>query len=506
MSNSISASTEGLTIVDRARKRRGWTKTSTACWWEDAHTSRATLRRFWRGERIQKDAFISICQAVGISDWQAIAQLPESLNPTVPQLKSPLVDWDEAPDLDHFYGRTQPLNQLEEWITTDNCKLVAIVGMGGIGKTALTVALCDRIQSEFDCLLWRSLTYQPSLLTLLDSILNTFEPTIIQDIHSGIRQLRHYLQQRRCLLVLDGLDSVLHKQEDIEDYSKFWQSLSLNRHQSCILITSREQLPRFDAIAANSKGVRCLTLPGLEQADAMALLQAGGFTGKEPELSALCQLYRGNPLALKTIIPLIQSIFAGNVTAFRRQNSIVVGDRLEGLLNQQFDRLSESERSIAYWLAIWQEPITLCRLQSHLLYTSDPSRVLAGIAALETRSLLEKRFSADEPSFTLQPMVMKVVTDRLIEQAVREINQVIQSEDISHLHVLRTHWLMRPGTDDIAGDRILCQLQEQLFRVYGNSLSQTLLQILFRLQDHSPQIVGYARCNLTALVKKLDLM
>jgi len=96
---------------------------------------------------------------------------------------------------------------------------------------------------------------------------------------------------------------------------------------------------------------------------------------------------------------------------------------------------------------------------------------------------------------------MKVVTDRLIEQAVREINQVIQSDDISHLHILRTHWLMRPGTDDIAGDRILGQLQEQLFRVYGNSLSQTLLQILFQLQDCSPKVVGYARCNLTALLQ-----
>lgn len=272
--------------------------------------------------------------------------------------------------------------------------------MGGIGKTALTVALCDRIQSDFDCLLWRSLTYQPSLLTLLDSILNTFEPTVIQDIQSGIRQLRHHLQQRRCLLVLDGFDSVLHQKDNIEDYSKLWQTLSHNRHQSCLLITSREQLPRFDAIAANSKGVRCLTLQGLEQADAMALLQTGGFTGQEQGLSALCQLYRGNPLALKTIIPLIQSIFAGNVTAFRLQNTIVIGDRLQALLTQQFDRLSESERSIAYWLAIWQEPITLCRLQSHLLYASDPSAVLTGIAALETRSLLEKRFSADTPSFT----------------------------------------------------------------------------------------------------------
>jgi len=207
-------------------------------------------------------------------------------------------------------------------------------------------------------------------------------------------------------------------------------------------------------------------------------------------------------LSQSAIIPLIQSIFAGNVNAFRLQNTIVIGDRLEALLTQQFDRLSESERSIAYWLAIWQEPIALCRLQSHLLYASDPSVILTGIATLETRSLLEKRFSADTPSFTLQPMVMKVATDRLIEQAVREITQVIQSDDISHLHILRTHWLMRPGTDDIAGDRLIFKLREQLWATYGTSLSQTLLQILFQLQDCSPQVVGYARCNLTALLQE----
>ncbi|BAB76108.1 hypothetical protein ACN23B_22120 [Anabaena sp. FACHB-709] len=52
MSNSLKASTTGLTIVDKVRKRLGWTKTSTARWWQDAHTSRATLRRFWQGDRL----------------------------------------------------------------------------------------------------------------------------------------------------------------------------------------------------------------------------------------------------------------------------------------------------------------------------------------------------------------------------------------------------------------------------------------------------------------------
>ncbi|MBD0344713.1 MAG: hypothetical protein ICV63_07740 [Coleofasciculus sp. Co-bin14] len=513
MTTSLKASTKGLSIVDRARQRLGWTKTSTACWWQDAHTSRATLRRFWRGERIQQDAFIAICEAVGINDWEAIAQPPESLETDLPEYthqnsrfdNSPLIDLDEAPDLENFLGRTQQLHQLEQWIVSYHCKLVAIVGMGGIGKTALALALADRIQPEFECLIWRSLAFAPSLFHLLDSLLYAFDQTVEQDTRQGIMQLKHQLQQRRCLLVLDGLEAVVQEKEQLEEYGMFLQTLSQTRHQSCMLLTSREPLPGWEANASNSRLVRCVTLPGLQKADALKLLQTGGFTGKELGLSALIRLYSGNPLALKAIAPLIQSIFNGNVAAFLNQNTLVLGDRLQALLKQQFDRLSDSEREIVYWLAIWQEPISLCRLQTHLLPSPDPSVVLTEIAALEQRSLLEKRFSEGEPSLTLPPVVMKVVTDQLVEQALGEIGQVIQSNDIGHFQVLRTHWLRRPGTDELEGDRILTQLREKLWHRYGSSLPQVLHQILPLLKEQSPLVVGYIGSNLIALLKQLDL-
>jgi hypothetical protein len=505
MTNSLKASIEGLTIVDRARQRRGWTKTSTACWWQDAHTSRATLRRFWRSERIQQDAFIAICQAVGISDWEAIAEPHGSLIADLPELDSPLIDWDEAPDIDHFYGRTQPLHQLEQWIVADSCKLVCIVGMGGIGKTALALALADRIQSKFDGLIWRSLIHAPPLVHLLDSLLDTFEQTMDQDIYKSTLQLKQHLQQRRCLLILDGLDAVLSEQKHIEEYSLFLQSLSKSRHQSCILLTSREQPPQIGANSLSTRSVRGLTLQGLQPTDAKLLFQVGGFTGEELGLSALIRLYGGNPLALKTIIPLIQSLFKGNVAAFLNQNALVLGDRLQAVLQQQLKRLSQLEQDIIYWLAIYTEPIPLCRLHNHLLPSPDLSAVLAGIAALEGRSLLEKHFIAGEPSFTLQPLVLKMVTDELVEQAVQEICQVMESGDIHHFQVLRTHWLLRPGTDDIAGDRILTQLREKLCRRQGNAFAQSLHSILTLLKDCSPLVVGYAGSNLSALLKQLDL-
>ncbi|HBE16903.1 MAG TPA: hypothetical protein DEG17_22165 [Cyanobacteria bacterium UBA11149] len=73
MADTLQASSEGIATIERAIRRKGWTKTQTPLFWEAAHTSQATLRRFWLGKRIQRETFIAICAAVGISNWQGIA-------------------------------------------------------------------------------------------------------------------------------------------------------------------------------------------------------------------------------------------------------------------------------------------------------------------------------------------------------------------------------------------------------------------------------------------------
>jgi len=375
MSNSIKASTTGLEIVDKARQRLGWTKTSTARWWQDAHTSKATLRRFWQGDRIQKEIFMAICQAVGISAWESIADSSGSNLDVI----TPFLDWNEAPDIECFYGRNEELSQLEEWIN-NGCKLINIVGIGGIGKTSLALSIADRMQSKFDCLIWKLLYHTPSLISLLDNLLTSFNQSAVNDIQKDTFKLISYLQKHRCLLILDGLDAVLSNSE----LTKFIQESSLHRHQSCIITTSRE---KQNSLEVNTKTVCGLTLNGLVKTEALDLFKSRGFTGKELGLSALIQLYRGNPLAIKLVIPLIESVFSGNVAAFLTQNTIVVGDRLRVILKQQFQQLSGLERDILYWLAIWQEPISFYRLQTHLLISIDPAMVLEGIVALEKRSL-----------------------------------------------------------------------------------------------------------------------
>ena len=65
-------------------------------------------------------------------------------------------DWGQAPDVSVFYGRTEELTTLKQWIVSDNCRLIALLGLAGSGKTTLSVQLAKQVQNEFDLVIWRS--------------------------------------------------------------------------------------------------------------------------------------------------------------------------------------------------------------------------------------------------------------------------------------------------------------------------------------------------------------
>lgn len=43
----------------------------------------------------------------------------------------------DAPTVDDFYGREKQLADLQQWIINDRCRVVTVLGIGGVGKSAL---------------------------------------------------------------------------------------------------------------------------------------------------------------------------------------------------------------------------------------------------------------------------------------------------------------------------------------------------------------------------------
>ncbi len=70
-------------------------------------------------------------------------------------------DWGEAPDIAWFVGRAAELALLQEWLLAERCRLVAVLGMGGIGKTILAARLAQAVAASFERVYWRSLRNAP---------------------------------------------------------------------------------------------------------------------------------------------------------------------------------------------------------------------------------------------------------------------------------------------------------------------------------------------------------
>ncbi|MEH2300235.1 MAG: NB-ARC domain-containing protein [Nostoc sp.] len=168
-------------------------------------------------------------------------------------------NWGEAIDVSQFYGRTTELETLSQWIVRDRTRVVTLLGMGGMGKTALSVKLAEQLQEEFEYVIWRSLRHAPFLQDKVTECIKILShqqiTTLPADPHEQITCLIEYLRKSRCLLILDNFDTLLQHGEQTgcygegyEPYGELLWRLGETQHQSCVLLTSREKPAEIAAL------------------------------------------------------------------------------------------------------------------------------------------------------------------------------------------------------------------------------------------------------------------
>lgn len=330
-------------------------------------------------------------------------------------------DWEKAIDVSVFYGRTAELKTIKQWLVEERCRLVALFGMGGIGKTTLSWKLTEEVSHKFEYVSWRSLIHPLPVTQMLANWVQFFSKGRVKDepadLNALTSQLMEYLRRYRCLLVLDDVETILRSgecagyyQEGYEDYGELFRRLGEEYHESAIVLISREQ-PR-ELASLSGKKVRSLHLRGLSEEAAREIFQEKGYSsGQEDEWRKIIQLYQGNPLALKIASTTIQELFNSNIAEFLTQGTTVF-DEIRELIEQQFYRLSALEKEIMYWLAVDTQAVSLPELRQNLTSQASSSELLEALASLKRRSLIEE----SSGRFTQQPVVREYVKSRLFGQ------------------------------------------------------------------------------------------
>ena len=561
MSRSLKVRSECIERVRLAVKRNGFPNQRTLS--EEVGLALATVSNFLTGKSVDYATFVEICQRLGL-EWREVADLgillpsqplsvqsePDSNPKDFPSggnveaiglrlAPSPnshhRQDWGEAVDVSVFFGRTAELETLQQWIVGDSpkgdncavpngpasltrCRLVMLLGMGGIGKTSLAVKLAEQVQDEFEYLIWRSLRNAPPVQELLADVIrflsNQQEIDLPETIDGKVSRLLEHLRSSRCLLILDNAESILCSDEragayraGYEGYEQLLGCVGDTRHQSCLVLTSREKPRGLSSKEGKNLPIRSLRLTGLEQAEVQEILKEKDLLVSEAEGRVLVEHYAGNPLALKIVATTIQELFDGDVAQFLEQGTVVFGD-VSNLLDQQFNRLSALEQQVMYWLAINREWVGLSELREDFIPPAPQRVLLEALESLQQRSLIEKATPAltekKLASFTQQPVVMEYVTDKLIEQVCEELFR-------HEIILFNSHALGKAQTTDYVRNAqnrlILKPIADKLLALLGSQeeVKHRLERVLQTLQAQSSQKPGYAAGNFIKLFEQLGV-
>jgi NB-ARC domain len=428
----------------------------------------------------------------------------------------------------HFYGRMEELATLTDWCLYERCQLIFQIGMGGMGKTTLAREIVRKCSGYFDLTIWRSLLNLPPVTELCRDLLQCLSPQPLLELPDAldgqIELLIAVLKRDRCLLVLDDVESILEGQVQsgqylpgYEGYDRLFRALGELPHQSCAILTSREKphtIARSQIVSPHL--VRSMTVTGLTASAGHQLIQAYGCPQLPEQMwQKVHAHYAGNPLALKIATITAIDMTGGGEKMLALYSLMESGQlqfqNIDDILYRQFNRLSEIEQQLVYWLAIEREPVSGIELRSNLLLNQTvPCEIISALQSLSRRCITTCRGG----EWSLQPVTLAYITGRSIDRFVAELLPPFSTDPPADLQDRFVH-LNTYGIIKATAKDLLRQIQTQsilrtiLVRLVSNwgtreRIGDHLRGILAQWRTLTPIPPGYLAGNILNLLIEID--
>ncbi|HZR44709.1 MAG TPA: LuxR C-terminal-related transcriptional regulator [Ktedonobacteraceae bacterium] len=271
-----------------------------------------------------------------------------------------------------FVGRLQEMDEISSLLSDPSCRLLTLVGPGGIGKTRLALEVASHIRTSFpDGLFFVPLASLNRADDLLSAIVEATPFCFTQDTRSLREQFLSHLQEKhaqRILLVLDNMEHLLDGVDLISDILAVTTGLK-------ILATSREALNLQEEWVRQIPG---LTYPDqangkpLEDYSAVQLFLdrarriRGDFDLAETDQSVveICRLVEGMPLAIELATSWLKTLQPADIAREIQHNLDILATRsrnlserhrnIRSVFSHSWQLMSEEERNVFQKVSVFR--------------------------------------------------------------------------------------------------------------------------------------------------------
>lgn len=318
-------------------------------------------------------------------------------------------DLSQKPDLADFYGRSSELDTLKTWILQERCRLISLTGISGIGKTQLVVKLLPYLQEHFEYILWYNADQDSTFTEFQADLFALFDPSLqdsfIPPHGKPLKSLIKPLQKHRCLVVLDDIHHLFCRGElagkykpELEEYRAFFKQMETLCHSSCFLLIGWESPRELAQIKSQNTPIRTLQITRLDVHSTRQILQDYGL-GEIGDQTSFVNRYEGNPLWLKSVATMMTEL-GMTLTDFPPEDTVLLPEDFRDILQQQYDRISDTEKQILSILINENQPFTLLQFLEQLLDINS-SELVNVLQSLQRRCFVEKI----DQGFWLSPLI-----------------------------------------------------------------------------------------------------
>lgn len=321
-----------------------------------------------------------------------------------------------------FIDRPAVLQQIADRLLDPDCRLLTILGAGGMGKTRLALQTATNVAGSFrDGVYFVPLVavQQGEFIPAAIAAVLGFSP---QGIHDPLVELTAYLSNRELLLILDNFEHLAEHADQIAD-------ILTHTPRVRILVTSRVwlNLPQEWGLPVEGMTYPSALEPDDLNAEAVRLFAACArrvspsfsLANELPHVSAICRLVEGMPLSIELAAAWLRVIPVSEIVErldlrFLTTSSRGVAERhrsAEAVFDYSWMLLTDAEATALMNLCVFKG-----------MFDRDSARQVAGASLEMLASLLDKSLirRVDDHYYSMHELLRQYGFARLVAHSSAE--------------------------------------------------------------------------------------